>query len=170
MANTVAPTAGEHAPGAAEPEPAPAVAPAVAVAASSSQETPAAAAIESPTDPTLPVEQAKPDSEAAPASVTKAAEVVAHKPSRKAAVSRTRRTELVAGIYRARRSRAYAVVPFDAQYPNQDAFSQPDFQPGLQAPQPRLAQRQHRRSKDNSRPPEDTTSVASGPFVSPPGR
>ena len=149
---------------AAEPEPAP------AVAAFSSQETPAAAAIESPTDPALPVEQATPDNEPPPASVTKAAEVVAHKPRRKAAVSGTRRTGLVAGIYRPRRSRAYAVVPFDAQYPNQDAFSQPNFQPGLQAPQPRLAQRQHRRSKDNSRPPEDTTSVAGGPFVAPPGR
>jgi hypothetical protein len=168
MANTVTPTTDDHALGATEPEPAPAAA--HADAASSSQETPAAAALDPPTDQALPVEQ-KPDSALAPASVTKAAGDVAHKPARKAAVSRTRRTRVVVWEYRSRGPRANAVAQFDTPYLNQDtAFSQPNFQTAPQAPQTRLAQRQHRRSKDSSRPPEDTTSVAGGTFVSPPSR
>jgi hypothetical protein len=173
IANTVTPTMDDHALGATEPalgatEPAPAAA--HADAASSSQETPAAAALDPPTDQALPVEQ-KPDSTLAPASVTKAARDVAHKPARKAAVSRTRRTRVVVWEYRSRGPRANAVAQFDTPYLNQDtAFSQPNFQTAPQAPQTRLAQRQHRRSKDSSRPPEDTTSVAGGTFVSPPSR
>jgi hypothetical protein len=168
MATTVTPTTDDHARGATEPEPAPAAA--HADAASSSQETPAAAALDRPTDQALPVGQ-KPDSALAPASVTKAAGDVVHKPARKAAVSRTRRTRVVVWEYRSRGPRANAVAQFDTPYLNQDtAFSQPSFQTAPQAPQTRLAQRQHRRSKDSSRPPEDTTSVAAGTLVSPPSR
>ena len=84
------------------------------------------------------------------------------KPDRKAAVNRTRRTRVVAGGYRTRWPRANGVAQFDTQYLNQDtAFSQWNFQTGP---------RQHRRAKDSSRPPEDATSVAGGPFVNPPGR
>jgi len=164
ITNAGAPTAEDHALGAAEPAPAP------VDAAPLPQETPAAAALDPPTDQALPVEQ-KPDSALAPASVTKAAGYVAHKPARKAAVSRTRRTRVVVWEYRSRGPRANAVAQFDTPYLNQDtAFSQPNFQTAPQAPQTRLAQRQHRRSKDSSRPPEDTTSVAGGTFVSPPSR
>ncbi len=146
-----------------------AVAPAAhADAASSSQETPAVAAIESPADQAPEAEQ-KPEREAAPAGIAKAVEEVAHKPDRKAAVSRTRRTRLVSWGYRARGSRANAVAQFDTQYLNQDtAFSQRNFQTASQRSQLGLARRH--RSKDSSRPPEDATSVAGGPFVNPPGR
>ena len=156
ITNAGAPTAEDHALGAAEPAPAP------VDAAPLPQETPAAAVIAPPTELALPVERTKPDSELAPASIIKAAEDVAHKPDRKAAVSRTRRTRVVAGGYRTRWPRANGVAQFDTQYLNQDtAFSQRNFQTGP---------RQHRRAKDSSRPPEDATSVAGGPFVNPPGR
>ena len=165
-ANTVAPTADNHPLGATAPESAPA---AHADAASSSQETPAIAAIESPTTDQAPQAEQKPQREVAPASIAKAVEDVAHKPDRKAAVSRIRRTRFVSWGYRTRGSRANAVGQFDSQYLKQDtAFSQPNFQTASQRSQLGLAQRH--RSKDNSRPPEDATAVAGGPFVSPPGR
>ncbi len=147
MANTVAPTADNHPLGATAPEPAAA---AHADAASPSQETPAVAAVESAT-----ADQAKED--------------VAHKPDRKAAVSRAKRRRVVAWAYRVRGSRANAVGQFDSQYLKQDtAFPQPNFQTASQTSHLGLAQRH--RSKDNSRPPEDATAVAGGPFVNPPGR
>ena len=99
----------------------------------------------------------------------KAAEDVAHKPDRKAAVSRAKRRRVVAWGYRARGSGANAVGQFDSQYLKQDtAFSQANFQTASRTSQLGLAQRH--RSKDDSRPPEDATAVAGGPFVSPPGR
>jgi hypothetical protein len=163
MANAGAPTADDHALGAAAPAPAP------IDAASASQETPAIAAIESPTTDQAPQAEQSPEREVAPASIAKAVEDVAHKPERKAAASRTRRTRLVSWGYRARGSRANAVGQFDSQYLKQDtAFSQPNFQTASQPSQLGLAQRH--RSKDNSRPPEDATAVAGGPFVSPPRR
>jgi hypothetical protein len=169
MAKPVTPTADDRALGATEPGPAPAAA--HADASSSSQETPSVAVIEPPADQALPAEQTKPDSELAPASVTKAAPEAAQEPVRKAAVSRTRRTRVAASGHRARRSRAGAFAQSDTQYLNQNsALSQPNFQTASQASQPRLAQRQQRRSKDNSRPTENTTSAAGGPFVSPPDR
>lgn len=160
MANAVAPTADDHALGVTEPAP--------VDAASLPQETPAAAVLAPPTELALPVEQTKPDSELAPASIIKAAEDAAHKPDRKAAVSRTRRTRVVAGGYRTRWPRANGVAQFDTQYLNQDtAFAQRNFQTG---PSFQTGPRQYRRAKDSSRPPEDATSVAGGPFVNPPVR
>lgn len=162
MANAVAPTADDHALGVTAPAPAP------VDAASLPQETPAAAVLAPPTELALPVEQTKPDSELAPASIIKAAEDAAHKPDRKAAVSRTRRTRVVAGAYRTRWPRANGVAQFDTQYLNQDtAFAQRNFQTG---PSFQTGPRQYRRAKDSSRPPEDATSVAGGPFVNPPVR
>jgi hypothetical protein len=166
MANTVAPTADNHPLGATAPEPAPA---AHADAASSSQETPAVAVIESPTADQGPQVEQKPEREVAPASIAKAVEEVAHKPDRKAAVSRAKRRRVIAWAYRAHGSRANAVGQFDSQYLKQDtAFSQPNFQTASQTSHLGLTQRH--RSKDNSRPPEDATAVAGGPFVNPPGR
>jgi len=164
--NTVAPTADNHPLGATAPEPAPA---AHADAASSSQETPAVAVIESPTADQGPQVEQKPEREVAPASIAKAVEEVAHKPDRKAAVSRAKRRRVIAWAYRAHGSRANAVGQFDSQYLKQDtAFSQPNFQTAPQTSLLGLAQRH--RLKDNSRPPEDATAVADGPFFSPPGR
>ena len=169
MAKPLTPTADDHALGATEPGPVPA--PAHADASSSSQETPSVAAIGLPTEQALPAEQTKPDSGLAPASVTKAAPEAAPQSVRKAAASRTRRTRVVASAYRARRPRAGAFAQSDTQYLNQNsAFSQPNIQRAPQASQPRLAQGQQRRSKDSSRPTENTTSAAGGPFVSPPDR
>jgi hypothetical protein len=166
MANTVAPTADNHPLGATAPEPAPV---AHADAASSSQETPAVAVIESPTAAQGPQVERKPEREVAPASIAKAVEEVVHKPDRKAVVSRAKRRRVVAWAYRARGSRANAVGQFDSQHLKQDtALSQPNFQTASQTSQLGLAQRH--RSKDDSRPPEDATAVAGGPFVSPPGR
>ncbi len=164
MANAGAGTVDDHALGAAEPAPDAAHADATALP----EETPAVAAIESPADHEPRAEQ-KPEREVARASIAKAAEEVAHKPDRKSAVSRTKRTRVVTWGYRARWSRANAVGQFDSQYRKQDtAFSQPNFQTASQPSQLGLAQRH--RAKDNSRPPEDATAVAGGPFVSPPGR
>ena len=112
-ANTVAPTTDNRPIGATAPEPAPA---AHADAASSSQETPAIAAIESPTTDQAPQAEQKPEREVAPASIAKAVEDVAHKPDRKAAVSRAKRRRVVAWAYRAHGSRANAVSQFDSQY------------------------------------------------------
>ncbi len=165
-ANTVAPTTDNRPLGATALEPAPA---AHADAASSSQETPAIAAIESPTTDQTPQAEQKPEREVAPASIIKAAEDVAHKPDRKAAVSRAKRRRVVAWAYRAQGSRTNAVSQFDSQYFKQStAFSQPNFQTASQRSQRGLARRY--RLKDNSRPTEDTTAVADGPFVSPPSR
>ncbi len=162
----IAPTADNHPFGAAAPEPAPS---AHADAASSSQETPPVAVIESPTADQGPQVEQKPEREVAPASIAKAVEEVAHKPDRKAAVSRAKRRRVIAWAYRAHGSRANAIGQFDSQYLKQDtAFSQPEFQTASQTSQLGLAQRH--RSKDNSRPPEDATAVADGPFFSPPGR
>jgi hypothetical protein len=166
MANTVAPTADNHPLGATAPEPAPA---AHADAASSSQETPAVAAAESATADQAPQAEQKLEREVAPASIAKAVEDVAHKPDRKAAVSRAKRRRVVAWAYRVRVSRAHAVGQFDSQYLKQDtAFSQPNFQTASQTSHLGLTQRH--RSKDSSRPPEDATALAGGPFVNPPGR
>ena len=165
-ANTVAPTADNRPLGATAPEPAPA---AHADAASSSQQAPAIAAIESPTTDQTPQAEQKPEGEVAPASIAKAVENVAHKPDRKAAVSRAKRRRVVAWAYRAHGSQANAFGQLDSQYLKQNtAFSQPNFQTAWQRSQRGLAQRH--RSKDNSRPAEDTTAVADGPFVSPPSR
>ncbi len=166
IASTVAPTTDNRPLGAAVPEPAPA---AHADAASSSQEAPAVAAVESPTVDQAPQAEQKPEGEVAPASIAKAVEDVAHKPDRKAAMSRAKRRRVVAWAYRAQGSRANAVSQFDSQYFKQStAFSQPNFQTASQRSQRGLAQRH--RLKDNSRPTEDTTAVADGPFVSPPSR
>ncbi len=169
VANALAPAAdGRPLLSATEPEPLPAAA--HADAASPVQQTPAVAASQPPTGLALPAEQTKPASELAPAKVVTETTEAAHKPVRKAAVNRTRRTRVFAGAYRARRPRANAVAEFDRQYPNHDtAFTQPNFQTGLQAWQPRLAQGR-RRAKDISRPPEDATAVAGLPFVGPLGR
>ena len=165
-ANTVAPTADNHPLGATAPEPAPA---AHADAASSSQETPAVAVIESPTADQGPQVEQKPEREVAPASIAKAVEEVAHKPDRKAAVSRAKRRRVIAWAYRAHGSRANAVGQFDSQYLKQDtAFLQPNFQTASQTSLLGLAQ--SHRSKDNSRPPEDATTVVGGPFFNPLGR
>ncbi len=165
-ANTVAPTADNRPLDATAPESAPAT---HADAASSSQETPAIAAIEPPTTDQAPQAEQKPEREVAPASIAKAVEDVAHKPDRKAAVSKAKRKRAVAWAYRAHGSQANAVGQFDSQYFKRNtAFSQPNFQTASQRSQRGLAQRH--RSKDNSRPAEDTTAVADGPFVSPPGR
>jgi len=165
-ANAVAPTADNRPLGVTAPEPAPA---AHADAASSSQETPAIAAVESPTTDQAPRAEQKPEREVAPASIAKAVEDVAHKPDRKAAVTRAKRRRAVAWAYRTRGPRANAVGQFDSQYLKQDtAFSQANFQTASRTSQLGLAQRH--RSKDDSRPPEDATAVAGGPFVSPPGR
>ncbi len=121
LASTVAPTADNHPLGATAPEPAPV---AHADAASSSQETPAVAVIESPTADQGPQVERKPEREVAPASIAKAVEEVAHKPDRKAVVSRAKRRRVVAWAYRARGSRANAVGQFDSQHLKQDtAFS-----------------------------------------------
>jgi len=166
IANTVAPTPDNHPLAATAPEPAPAT---HADAALSSRETPAIAAIESPTTDQAPQAEQKPEREVAPASIARAVEDVAHKPDRKAAVSRAKRRRVVAWEYRARGSGANAVGQFDSQYLKQDtAFSQANFQTASRTSQLGLAQRH--RSKDDSRPPEDATAVAGGPFVSPPGR
>ncbi len=165
-ANTVAPTTDNRPLGATALEPAPA---AHADAASSSQEMPAVAVIESPTADQGPQVEQKPEREVAPASIAKAVEEVAHKPDRKAAVSRAKRRRVIAWAYRAHGSRANAVGQFDSQYLKQDtAFSQPNFQTASQTSLLGLAQ--SHRSKDNSRPPEDATTVVGGPFFNPLGR
>jgi len=165
-ANNAGPIADNHPLGATAPEPAPAP---HADAASSSQETLAVAAAEPATTDQAPRAEQKLEREVAPASTTKAFEDVANKPDRKAAVSRAKRRHVVAWVYRVRGSRGNAVGQFDNQYLKQDTiFSQPNFQTASQTSQLGLAQRY--RSKDNSRPPEDQTAVARGPFVSPPGR
>jgi hypothetical protein len=125
---------------------------------------PGVAAIEQPTDQALAAEQPKPESELAPASITKTAPEAAHKTVRKA---RTRRTRVAARTHRARGQRASVVVNSSTQ---NSMSSQPNFQTAPQASQTQWAQKQHHRSKVTSTTNAKAGSAAGGPFVSPPSR
>ena len=125
---------------------------------------PGVAAIEQPTDQALAAEQPKPESELAPASITKTAPEAAHKTVRKA---RTRRTRVAARTHRARGQRASVVVNSSTQ---NNSLTQPNFQTAPQASQTQWAQKQHHRSKVTSTTNAKAGSAAGGPFVSPPSR